>query len=72
MFFGLAIAFFIVYQIADAVRSARRLQTGPNPLLIPFGLGQGFSPGQKIDTSKIPVAAVILIGLGVLFPAVRT
>jgi len=66
MFFGLAIAFFIVYQIADAVRTARALQTG-QPAPDPFGLGQVFSPGQKVDTSKIPLGATILIGLGVLF-----
>ena len=66
MFFGLAIAFFIVYQIADAVRTARALQTG-QPTPDPFGLGQVFSPGQKVDTSKIPLGATILIGLGVLF-----
>ncbi len=66
MFFGLAIAFFIVYQIADAVRTARAIQTG-QPAPDPFGLGQTFSPGQKVDTSKIPLGAVILIGLGVLF-----
>jgi LiaF transmembrane domain/B-box zinc finger len=66
VFFGLAIAFFIVYQIADAVRTARAVQTG-QPAPDPFGLGQTFSPGQKVDTSKIPLGAVILIGLGVLF-----
>ena len=68
MFFGISIAFFIVYQIADAVRSARAIQTG-QPTPDPFGLGQTFSlsPGQKVDTSKIPIGAVILIGLGVLF-----
>ena len=66
MFLGLAIAFFIVYQIADAVRTARAIETG-QPAPDPFGLAQTFSPGQKIDTSKIPLGAVILIGLGVLF-----
>jgi hypothetical protein len=66
MFLGIGIAFFIVYQIADAVRTAQALQTG-GPAPDPFGLGQVFSPGQKMDTSKIPMGAVVLIGLGVLF-----
>jgi hypothetical protein len=66
MFFGIGIAFFIVYQISDAVRSAQAIQTG-QPAPDPFGLGQTFSPGRKVDSSKIPLGAVILIGLGVLF-----
>src|SRR5580692_6257599 len=32
-----------------------------------FGLGQTFSMGEKFDSGKLPVGAVILIGLGVLF-----
>ena len=63
---GLAIGFFYIYQIIDAVRSARAIQVG-QPAPDPFGLGRTFSPGDKVDTSKIPVGAVILIGLGVLF-----
>jgi len=43
--------FFIVYQIADAVRSARAIQTG-QPTPDPFGLGQVFSPGQKMIPAK--------------------
>jgi len=66
MFFGIGIAFFCVYQIADAVRTARAIQTG-QPAPDPFGLGQTFSAGGKVDTGKIPFGAVILIGLGVLF-----
>jgi hypothetical protein len=63
---GIGLAFFIVYQIVDSIRTARALQLG-QPVPDPFGLGQTFSPGEKIDTSKIPMAAVVLIGLGVLF-----
>ncbi len=66
LFFALCLGFFVVYQIADAVRTARALQTG-QPAPDPFALGQTFSPGQKVDTSKLPLGAVILIGLGVLF-----
>jgi len=64
--FGLAIAFFVVYQIIDAVRSARAIQAGL-PAPDPFGLGQTFGAGEKVDTSKIPIGAVVLILLGVLF-----
>ena len=64
--FGLGIAFFYVYQIIDAVRTARALQEG-QPAPDPMGLGQTFSMGEKFDSGKIPIGAVILIGLGVLF-----
>jgi hypothetical protein len=63
---GFGIAFFYVYQIIDAVRSARAVQMG-QPAPDPFGLAETFSAGQKVDTSKVPIGAVILIGLGVLF-----
>jgi len=66
---GLGIAFFYVYQIIDSVRSARALQMG-QPAPDPFGLGQTFSTGRgadKIDASKIPTGAVVLILLGVFF-----
>jgi hypothetical protein len=64
--FGLGIAFFWVYQVFDAVRTARALQEG-QPAPDPLGLGQTFSMGEKFDTGKVPVGAVVLIGLGVLF-----
>jgi hypothetical protein len=64
--FGLGIAFFYVYQIIDAVRTARALQDG-QPAPDPLGLGQTFSMGEKFDTGKVPVGAIVLIGLGVLF-----
>jgi Domain of unknown function (DUF5668)/B-box zinc finger len=64
--FSLAIAFFIVYQIVDAVRTARAIQAG-QPAPDPFGLTEAFSGGQKIDASKVPTGAIILIGLGILF-----
>ena len=63
--FGLCIPFFILYQIIDAVRSAKAIQMG-QPAPDPLGLTQAFG-SDKIDTSKIPMGAVILIGLGVLF-----
>jgi hypothetical protein len=64
--FGLGVAFFWVYQIIDAVRTAHALQAG-QPAPDPLGLGQTFSMGEKFDTGKIPVGAIVLIGLGVLF-----
>jgi hypothetical protein len=64
--FGIGLAFFYVYQIIDAVRTAHALQAG-QPAPDPLGLGQSFSMGDKFDAGKIPVGAVVLIGLGVLF-----
>ena len=65
-FCGLTFAFFYVYQIIDAVRSARAIQIG-QPAPDPFGLGQAFGAGEKLDVSKVPTAAVVLIGIGILF-----
>jgi hypothetical protein len=64
--FGIAIAFFYVYQIIDAVRTARALQEGQPPP-DPFGLAQAFSLSEKGESKNIPMVAIILIGLGVLF-----
>ncbi len=64
--FGIGIAFFYVYQIIDAVRTAHALQAG-QPAPDPFGLAQTFSMGEKGESKNIPAVAVILIGLGVLF-----
>jgi hypothetical protein len=64
--FGFGIAFFIVYQIIDAVRTAKAMQAG-QPAPDPLGLGQTFSMGDKFEPSKVPVGAVVLIGLGILF-----
>lgn len=64
--FGIGIAFFYVYQIIDAVRTAKALQEG-QPAPDPLGLGQTFGMGEKFDSNKVPIGAVVLIGLGVLF-----
>jgi hypothetical protein len=64
--FGLAIAGFYFYQIIDSVRTARALQLG-QPAPDPFGLGSTFSGGERLDVSKAPVGAMVLIGLGTLF-----
>jgi hypothetical protein len=64
--FGLAIAGFYFYQIIDSVRTARALQLG-QPAPDPFGLGSTFSGGERLDVSKAPVGAMVLIGLGILF-----
>jgi hypothetical protein len=78
---GLGIAFFYVWQIIDSIRTAKAIQMGM-PAPDPFGLAQAFGgaepppPGQPMQPaqtadaaqcSKVPTAAVVLIGLGVLF-----
>jgi hypothetical protein len=63
---GIGLAFFYVYQIIDAVRSAKAIQMGQAPP-DPFGLAGSFSSGERVDVSKTPVAAIVLIGLGALF-----
>jgi hypothetical protein len=63
---GIALAFFLVFQIIDAVRSARAIQLG-QPAPDPFGLARAFGTGDRTDLSKVPVGAVVLIGLGILF-----
>jgi len=63
---AIGIAFFYIYQIIDAVRTAKAMQMG-EPAPDPFGLAQTFGAGEKLDTAKVPAGAAILIGLGVLF-----
>jgi LiaF transmembrane domain/B-box zinc finger len=75
---GLGIAFFYVWQIIDSVRTAKAIQMG-QPAPDPFGLAQAFgadpvqpgqTAGQPTDATghaRVPTAAVVLIGLGVLF-----
>ena len=63
---GIFLGFFWVYQILDAVRTAKAIQAG-EPTPDPFGLAQTFGAGEKVETTKVPAAAAILIGLGVLF-----
>jgi hypothetical protein len=63
---GFGIAFFVVYQIIDAVRSAKAIQMA-QPVPDPFGLAATFGGGAKIETSKVPMGAIVLILLGVMF-----
>jgi hypothetical protein len=63
---GFGIAFFYVYQIIDAVRSAKAIQMA-QPIPDPFGLAATFGGGSKIETNKVPIGAIVLILLGVLF-----
>jgi hypothetical protein len=63
---GLGIAFFWIYQVIDAVRSARAIQLA-QPIPDPFGLAATFSGGGKIETNKIPMGAIVLILVGVIF-----
>jgi hypothetical protein len=66
--FAIGIAFFYVYQIIDAVRTARALQEGL-PAPDPYGLAStfGLGSGEKTEQKNIPALAIVLIGLGVLF-----
>lgn len=64
--FGLGIAFFYVYQIIDSVKTAHAIQAG-QPAPDPLGFGQTFSAGDKFEANKVPIGAVVLIGLGILF-----
>ncbi len=66
LIFGLALGFFVLYQFVDAIQSAKAMQMG-QPAPDPLGIAQTFSPGGKVDASKIPIGAVILIVLGGLF-----
>jgi hypothetical protein len=71
---GIGMGFFVVYQILDAIHTARAIQSG-RPAPDPFGLTMAFSPGnpqanpgQVRDFAKsVPTGAVVLIALGVLF-----
>src|ERR1700685_1167646 len=60
------IMFFYVYQIIDSIRTAKAIQMG-QPAPDPMGLGHAFNMGDKFEPGKVPVGAVVLIGLGVLF-----
>ncbi len=66
---GISIGFFCIYSIVDAVRSAKAIQLGQAPP-DPFGLARTFTTatgGKPIDHRQVPLGAIILIGLGVLF-----
>jgi hypothetical protein len=65
---GLGLAFFYVYQIFDAVRSAKAIQAS-QPVPDPFGLAATFGGGggTRIETSKVPMGAIVLILIGTLF-----
>ena len=64
---GIGLAFFYVYQIIDAVRSAHAVRLGQPPP-DPFGLTRVFTTADKTtEQRQVPIGAVILIGLGVLF-----
>ena len=63
---GIGIGFFYVYQIIDAIRSAKAIQMG-EPAPDPFELGQTFGAGEKFEATKVPAGAAVLIALGVLF-----
>jgi hypothetical protein len=66
---AISLGFFYVYQIVDAVHSARAIQLG-QPAPDPFGLTRSFSTGtprSATSSAKMPTGALILIILGFLF-----
>jgi hypothetical protein len=65
---AIAMGFFYVYQIIDSIRTAKAIQTG-EPVPDPFGLAQMFGTGtsDRFESTRVPVGAAVLIGLGVLF-----
>lgn len=72
---GIGMGFFVVYQILDAVHTARAIQAG-RPAPDPFGLTTAFSPSGDSQASpeqprdfvkSVPTGAVVLIVLGILF-----
>ncbi len=64
-FFGIAIAFFYVYQLIDAHRSAKAILAG-QPAPDPFGLGRALGT-EHLSPQNVPIGAIILIAIGVLF-----
>ncbi|MGO9210494.1 MAG: B-box zinc finger protein [Terriglobales bacterium] len=79
VFFGLMIAFFFFYMVWDAHATAKAIQER-RPLPDPFGLGANLpasettapaSPGPGSELVRqgphVPTAAIVLIGLGVVF-----
>ncbi len=66
MVIGISMGFFYIYQIMDAVRSAKAIQLG-QPIPDPFGLAQTFGAGERFEGTKVPAGAAVLIGLGLLF-----
>jgi len=78
-FFGAVTAFFYFYMVWDAYATAKAIQDR-RPLPDPFGLGlqqsasvtstpESPGPGSEIvrHGPQVPTAAIVLIGLGVLF-----
>jgi len=63
---AIAAGFFYVYQIIDSARSARALQMG-QPAPDPFGIARTFGAGDQPTKTNVPMGAIILIGLGLLF-----
>ena len=66
MVLGIGMGFFYIYQIIDSIRTAKAIQMG-EPAPDPFGLAQEFGAGEKLDSTRVPTAAAILIGLGAIF-----
>ena len=64
-FFGIAIAFFYIYQIVDAHRSAHAIARGESAP-DPFGLGRALGT-EHLSPQNVPIGAIILIAVGAIF-----
>jgi hypothetical protein len=62
---AIGLGFFYVYQIIDAINSAKAIQAG-RPAPDPFGLSRTFGVAGASKTD-VPTGAVVLIGLGIMF-----
>jgi LiaI-LiaF-like transmembrane region/B-box zinc finger len=63
---GILIGFFYIYQIIDAVRTARAIQLG-QPVPDPLGLETALGTREASLSKSAPVGAIVLIALGCLF-----
>ncbi len=63
---GIFLGFFVIYQIVDAVRSARAIQLG-QPVPDPLGIEAALGTREASLSKSAPVGAIVLIALGCLF-----
>lgn len=71
---GIFMGFFVLYQIIDAVKTAKAIQANEPPP-DPFGLANMFSPSGRAEAPprdfsayrNVPAGAIVLIVLGILF-----
>ncbi|MGI9102675.1 MAG: B-box zinc finger protein [Terriglobales bacterium] len=64
--FGMLIPVWILYMAFDAHQTAKAISLG-QPAPDPLGLDRAFVGTDRVDMNKVPMGAIILIGLGLLF-----